>query len=101
MLFEVLPSRFDVTLADAFSDVRIMFEIPFLIDFEIAWPPPLKIARLDKMLPPRFEDTGGNRRGNIGIPGEVPFFINCDTSKQQLYDLDKVVIVDTDLLSII
>ena len=67
MFVEVPTGRLDVTFVDAVDHIRIILEIPFLVDLEIAWTPTLEVANLDKVLPPRFVGTGLNCLRNVVV----------------------------------
>jgi hypothetical protein len=76
---EMLLRRLKLPNADFLGNVRIVCEIPLLINGH--WPreTPFQVAMLDEVRLSRFGGSSFNRAGYVRVLFEIPSLIDCDS----------------------
>ena len=88
----MLLSRPDGALADAVCNVRVLLQIPALIDRHCERSPSLEIAIINKMLLGRCQLSVLDGPGDIAILLTLPLLIHLDAGYHQTDDPDEVII---------
>src|SRR5215472_867135 len=96
ILGKVLLPGIDDAPANAFGDVRILFQVPPFVDRHRERQPALEIAIVQEVLLCRRHSAAGDRVGDILMLLEIPGLIHFDARNHHPQNLDEIVIGEVD-----